>query len=137
MSTQTIYPVIRYMHAHAAIEWLERAFGAQKQAVYDAPDGKVAHAQIRIAGNIVMLGESGESTGDVRSPKVVGGVTMSLYVVLPDNAAVDAMYARAAAAGATILQAPYETDYGSYDFRAIDLDEHPWTFGTYNPETAL
>jgi uncharacterized glyoxalase superfamily protein PhnB len=137
VSDQSIYPAMRYMDARAAIAWLERAFGAEKHVVYDAPDGSVGHAQIRVAGNIIMLGESRD--GDdypVRSPKTAGGVTMSLYVALPDDAAVDALHARAAAAGATILQAPHATEYESYEVSVLDLDGHPWTFGTYRPETA-
>jgi uncharacterized glyoxalase superfamily protein PhnB len=137
VSDQSIYPALRYTDAHAAIAWLERAFGAEKHVVYDAPDGTVGHAQIRVAGNIIMLGESRD--GDdypVRSPKSLGGVTMSLYIVLPDNAAIDAMHVRAAAAGATILQPPHETTYQSYEVNMLDLDGQPWTFGTYKPETA-
>ena len=33
----TIIPSLRYRDAHAAIEWLVRVFGFQKQAVYEAP----------------------------------------------------------------------------------------------------
>jgi len=61
-------------------------------------------------------------------------VTAGMYVVLPDAAAVDAVHARATAAGANIIKPPYDTDYGSHDFRAIDLDGYPWTFGTHKPE---
>ena len=30
-----IFPAVRYKDGHAAIEWLVRAFGFEKQAVYD------------------------------------------------------------------------------------------------------
>jgi len=132
--SQTIYPALRYTDARAAIGFLERAFGAERHVVYDAPDGSVAHAQMRVAGSTIMLGESRDDEYPVRSPKDVGGATMGLYVALPDDAAVDALHARASAAGATITQVPHETDYGSHDFSALDLDGHPWTFGTYQPE---
>jgi uncharacterized glyoxalase superfamily protein PhnB len=130
--TQTIFPSMRYTDAHAAIAWLERAFGAQRNVVYDAPDGTVAHAQLLIAGNLIMLGNTRDDGYAVRSPKDAGVTTASVYVVLPDAAAVDAMYARAAAAGATV-DGPHDTDYGSHDFSATDLDGHLWSFGTYQP----
>ena len=133
---QTIIPALRYTDAHAAIAWLEKTFGAERHVVYDMPDGTVAHAQVRIAGNLIMLGNTRDDDYPVRSPKQGGAPTMGLYVVLPDAAAVDALHDRAAAAGATIPHAPRDTDYGSHEFAAFDVEGHPWTFGTYDPETA-
>jgi uncharacterized glyoxalase superfamily protein PhnB len=134
MAGQTIFPGLRYNDAHAAIAWMERALGAERQAVYEAPDGGVAHAQIRIAGNLIMLGSSRDDGYDVRSPKDTGGLTASLYVVLPGDAELDALHARAVAAGAKVTSAPHETDYGSRDFSLLDTEGQHWTFGTYQPE---
>ena len=120
--------------ARAAIAWLDRAFGTRQHVVYDGPDETVAHAELLIAGNVIMLGSSRDDGYPVRSPQEVNAVTASLYVVLPDAAAVDALHARAAAAGAHITQPPHDTDYGSHDFSAFDLEGHPWTFGTYRPQ---
>ena len=131
--TQTMFPAMRYTDARAAIAWLERAFDARRHVVYDAPDGTVAHAEIFIAGNLLMLGNTRDDGYAVRSPKDTGVVTASVYVVLPDAAAIDALHARAAAAGATITDPPHDTDYGSHDFSAADLDGHLWSFGTYQP----
>jgi uncharacterized glyoxalase superfamily protein PhnB len=133
---QTIFPSARYTDAREAIAWLGRAFAAEPHVVYDAPDGTVAHAELIIAGNIFMLGHTRDDDYPVRSPREVKAVTGALYVALPDAVAVEAMYVRAEAAGAQILQAPYDTDYGSREFRVFDLDGNPWTFGTYKPEHA-
>lgn len=131
---QTIFPTVRYTDARAAIAWLERAFGARQHAAYDAEDGTVAHAELIIAGNMMMLGNSRDDDSMVRSPKQVNAVTGGMYVVLPTAAAVDALHAQAAAAGARITRAPFDTDYGSHDFQALDLEGYPWSFGTYKPE---
>ncbi|MGI8737916.1 MAG: hypothetical protein DLM53_00575 [Candidatus Eremiobacter antarcticus] len=131
---QTVYPALRYTDARAAIAWLERAFGAEPHVVYDTADGTVGHAELMIAGNLVMLGNSRDDDYPVRSPKEVNGVTGSIYVALADAAAVDALHERAKAAGARITRPPSDTDYGSHDFSALDLDGHPWDFGTYRPE---
>ena len=37
---QNIYPVLRYRDAHAAIEFLCRAFGFERNAVYESEDGR-------------------------------------------------------------------------------------------------
>jgi uncharacterized glyoxalase superfamily protein PhnB len=135
--SQTIFPAVRYTDARAAIAWLEKAFGAERHVAYDAEDGTVAHAEMRIAGNLFMFGQDrAQDDYPVRSPKATNGVTASIYVVLPDPAAVDALHARAVAAGATIVQGPHDTDYGSHDFSALDLDGHTWGFGTYDPNEA-
>ncbi|MBC5824758.1 MAG: hypothetical protein GIW99_02990 [Candidatus Eremiobacteraeota bacterium] len=131
---QTIYPALRYADARAAIEWLRRAFNAEPHVVYDAPDGTVAHAELLVAGNLIMLGNSRDDDYPVRSPKEANAVTGAIYVVLPDAAAIDELHANATAAGAKITHAPHDTDYGSHDFGVLDIEGHPWTFGTYKPE---
>jgi uncharacterized glyoxalase superfamily protein PhnB len=133
---QTIFPTVRYTDARAAIAWLERAFDARQHAAYDAEDGTVAHAELIIAGNMIMLGNTRDDDSLVRSPKQVNAVTGGIYVVLPDAAAIDALHAQAAAAGAKIIRPPFDTDYGSHDFQALDLEGYQWSFGTYKPEAS-
>ena len=43
------------------------------------------------------------------------------------------MHERAVAAGAEILMAPTDQDYGSRDFVAKDHEGNVWCFGTYQP----
>jgi len=133
---QTFFLGLRYPGAHAAIAWLEQAFGAERHVVYDAPDGTVAHAEMRIAGSVFMLGDDRDDGNPVQTPARAGAATSSMYVVLPDAAAVDALYERAKAAGATILREPNDTDYGSHEFAALDIGGYPWSFGTYDPSEA-
>jgi uncharacterized glyoxalase superfamily protein PhnB len=133
-SGQSIYPALRYRDARAAIAWLARAFDAKAHAVYDADDGTVAHAEVVVGDNLIMLGNSRDDAYAVRSPLDTNGVTAGIYVVLADAAAIDGLHERANAAGATITSPPADTDYGSHDFSARDCEGHPWTFGTYRPE---
>jgi uncharacterized glyoxalase superfamily protein PhnB len=51
-----IYPILQYRDAHAAIDWLERAFGFERVNVYDGPDGTVAHAELRHGEGMIMIG---------------------------------------------------------------------------------
>ena len=60
----------------------------------------------------------------------VGGVTMSVYVVV-DNA--DAHFVRARAAGAEITRELETQDYGGRDYTCKDPEGNVWTFGTYDP----
>jgi hypothetical protein len=52
-------------------------------------------------------------------------------IYLPD---VDAHYDRAKAAGAEIVVELRNTEYGSREYSARDLEGHVWHFGTYLPE---
>jgi uncharacterized glyoxalase superfamily protein PhnB len=121
-----IYPSLRYRDAHAAIDWLERAFGFERHAVYDGPDGTVAHAELRHGDGMVMLGSERDG-GDQFGSHVGQSWT---YVVVTDP---DAHYARADAAGAEIVRALGDQEYGSRDYSARDLEGNLWSFGTYRP----
>jgi uncharacterized glyoxalase superfamily protein PhnB len=124
---QTIYPVLKYEDARAAIDFLERAFGFEPLNIYDGEHGGVAHAELRFGENVVMLGSTGE--GDPRFNQGAGRT--SVYLVVDE---VDSRHERARKAGAEILMEPADQDYGSRDFSARDPEGNIWSFGTYRPE---
>jgi uncharacterized glyoxalase superfamily protein PhnB len=68
---QSIYPVLKYEDARAAIEFLERAFGFESHAVYDGEHGGVAHAELRLGQEYVMLGSTNE--GEERFTRAPAG----------------------------------------------------------------
>ena len=127
---QTIFPVLRYSNARAAISWLGEAFGFVE--LFSVPESGpyVRHAQLRLGTNIIMLG-SVRPDDSLKSPKEAGAATQSLAVYVRD---VDAHFERARAAGATIRAEPVDTDFGAREYHVEDLEHHPWTFGTYLPE---
>ena len=53
----SVIPALQYKDAKAAIEFLCKAFGFAKNAVYEEPDGSVAHAQLTHGNGMVMLGQ--------------------------------------------------------------------------------
>src|SRR5664279_170288 len=97
----SVIPALRYKDAKAAIEFLCKAFGFTKNAVYEDPDGSIGHAQLTHGNGMIMLGSAKDNQfGELlRRPGEVGGVTMSVYVVVDDA---DAHFTRAKAAGALI-----------------------------------
>lgn len=126
---QDIYPVLQYRDAHAAIEWLERAFGFERAQVHTGPDGSVAHAELRYGDGLIMLGGA---SGSERFGDHVGQEWM--YVVVDDP---DAHHDRAKAAEAEIVYELTDQDYGSRDYSARDLEGNLWSFGTYRPEAPI
>lgn len=123
----SIYPTFHFRDAHAAIDFLERAFGFERKAVYEGDDGKVQHAELRHGDGIVMLGDNQDSEFAKLAPPAGTG---SVYIAVDD---VDALHERARAAGAEIVYGPRDQDYGSRDFAARDPEGNLWSFGTYRP----
>jgi uncharacterized glyoxalase superfamily protein PhnB len=130
MSTQTIFPTLRYQDAPAAIDWLGRAFGFERHQVIDDPGGTIAHAELRLGDAMIMLGSVKLPGTEGFSAVAPPPGSAALYVVVEDP---DALSARAAEAGAEIVAEPYDTDYGSREFTARDLEGNVWSFGTYRP----
>jgi uncharacterized glyoxalase superfamily protein PhnB len=132
--SSTLIPCLRYCDAVAAIDWLGRAFGFQKNAVYMGPNNTVAHAQLTFGGGMIMLGsvDNGSEYGKniVQPDEISFRETQSSYVVVPDA---DAVYAMAKAAGATIVADVRDIDYGGRAFSCRDLEGHFWSIGTYDP----
>jgi uncharacterized glyoxalase superfamily protein PhnB len=64
------------------------------------------------------------------SRRTVGPGAAGIYIDVED---VDAHDRRAKAAGAEIVMELRDTDYGSREYSARDLDGHLWAFGTYLP----
>ncbi|MFC7499269.1 VOC family protein [Enterovirga sp. GCM10030262] len=130
-----IIPCLAYRDAHAAIEFLCDAFGFARNAIYESEDkSRVDHAQLTLDGNMVMLSSASRQSEDrlgMATPAETGGkVTACIYVVLGDP---DAHHARAAAAGARIINPPTDQDYGGRSYEARDLEGNVWSFGTYDP----
>ena len=132
-TTSTVIPALRYRDAHKAIEWLERAFGMKRQAVYDGPNGTVAHAQLTFGNGMVMLGSAANAdpTYKISQPDEVGGkVTSATCLIVADAAAV---FAQATAAGAEVTMPLMEMDYGGKAFNVRDPEGHLWSVGEYDP----
>jgi uncharacterized glyoxalase superfamily protein PhnB len=117
VSAPTIFPSVGYRDQNAAIEFLKQAFGFEERVIYRTDDGSIAHAELRYGPSIMFVGTTDPGRGH-------------LYVAVDDA---DAHCAQARAAGATIDKEPYDTDYGSRDYRARDPEGNAWLFGTYRP----
>ena len=121
----TFYPTFRYRDPHAAIDWLEKAFGFERDEVYEH-DGAVMHAQLKLGDGMIMLGQA-------RDDKYGARVGNGWCYVGDKDFDIDAMHERAESAGAEIMMEPTDQEYGSRDFQAYDLEGNLWSFGTYEP----
>ena len=120
----SVYPVLAYDDADAAISWLSDAFGFVPGEVTRDDGGRIVHATLTWANGMVMLSQS-RGAG---SPFDLGPVC--LYLVVDDP---DTHFDRARAAGADVVMEPTDQPYGSREYAARDPEGNVWCFGTYQP----
>jgi PhnB protein len=127
-STVTPYIIVR--DAKKAIDFYQRALGAVELFRLEGPDGKIAHAEIKIGNAPVMLSEGMSGYPD---PLTLGGAAVSFMVYVPD---VDAAFARAIAAGATEKRPVANQFYGDRTGTLADPFGHVWSIGTHVEDVA-
>ena len=130
----TIIPSLRYDDALAAIDWLCRAFGFEKNAVYADDNGVVQHAQLVFGNGMIMLGSTAnvsEWGKRIAQPRDIGGRETQCPCVIVEDC--QAHYDRAKAAGAEIIDELEVKDYGGAGYSCRDLEGHLWWFGSYDP----
>ena len=121
-----MFPWRTYDDAHAAIAFLESAFGAERHGYQEADDGSVQHAELRFGNGIVMVGSS---TPALPATRGAGAGGTGIYIAVDD---IDAHFAHARAAGAEIVSELTDVGY-SREYSARDPEGNGWHFGTYQP----
>ncbi len=125
----TLTPYINVKGGVEAIEFYKKAFGAKEIGRITMPDGSIGHAEIEIGDSKIMLAEENDQWGNL-SPQTLGGTAVSLCLYVED---VDAVYARALQAGATVTGEMEVKDqfHGDRSGTLIDPFGHKWTILTH------
>lgn len=115
----SVTPVLTVEGVERLLDFLKEAFGAEETTRLPAADGSVAHAEARIGGSMVMMGEANERWSPMPG-------TIHLYVE-----DCDAAYRRALGAGATSLQEPTDQFYGDRMAGVRDPVGNLWWMATH------
>jgi uncharacterized glyoxalase superfamily protein PhnB len=129
----TLHTYFSYVDAPAALAWLERAFGFETTMRWDDDKGGLAHAELRLGDAAILVFSDDGQNYDRLHPKSNDAVGHGTYLAVADDAAVDTVFERALAAGATPVWKPENTEWGNYRCRVRDLEGYEWTFGTHKP----
>jgi uncharacterized glyoxalase superfamily protein PhnB len=134
--TETVNPIPHGMHtitphlvcggAAAAIEFYKEAFGAVEVDRLAGPDGKLAHAMIRIGDSALMLVDEFPEMRAV-GPKTLGGSPVTIHLSVSDA---DAAFKRAVAAGADPRMPVTEMFWGARYGMVQDPFGHLWSVAT-------
>lgn len=129
-----VAPYLTVDNARAAIDFYQRALGAEVLRTQATPDGsKLIHAALRINGGLVMLSDDFPEMngGKASSPRALGGSPVTIHLDLPD---VDAAWQRAVDAGATVAMPLADMFWGDRYGSLIDPFGHRWSLATRKTE---
>jgi len=123
----SVSPYLIVADGAKAIGFYREVFGAQLRLRLDGPNGKVGHAELEIGDSVVMLADEHPEMGAL-APTSIGATPVGLHLYLDD---VDAVAAKAVAAGAT-LKSPVENKfYGDRLGSIVDPFGHLWHISTH------
>ena len=123
----TVTPHLVCAGAAAAIDFYKKAFNAVEGGRLPGPDGRIMHALIRIEGSAVMLVDE-MPEWCAFGPKSLKGSPVTIHLYVPD---VDAVVARAVAAGAKITMPVADMFWGDRYGKIEDPFGHHWSVGTH------
>ena len=110
-----------------AIEFYKKAFGAVELTRLPGSSGKLMHASIRIGDSTVMLVDEFPEWGSL-GPKSLKGSAVTIHLYVDD---VDAVVARAVAAGARIAMPVADMFWGDRYGVLEDPFGHRWSVATH------
>ena len=122
VAARAVTPYLTASDAVAALAWYAEALGATEEFRVVGDDGRVGHAEFTIGAARFMLSDEYPELG-VRSPSTLGGTGTALHLEVAD---VDALYARAVAAGATAVGEPADQPHGARHGTLVDPYGHRW-----------
>ena len=121
-----VIPALAFKGAEAAIKWYVKVFDAKEKMRFDNPDNTVAHAEITIGADVVMLAEENPQYNS--SPKTLKGNSVNLCVYVPN---VDAVIKKATENGAKLIKPAEDQFYGDRSGRIEDPFGYRWIISTH------
>ena len=104
------------------LDFYKNAFGAEELRRFNNDDGSIHVSEMSIAGNLFHFHEERPAKGNI-DPRQAGGVTTIIGLFVPD---VDAVMAKAEAAGATVTSPAQSYEYGYRQGSLVDPFGHEW-----------
>jgi uncharacterized glyoxalase superfamily protein PhnB len=122
-------PYLTVRDARAATDFFEAAFGFRvRDSVHD--DGAMMHVEMTWQDQlIVMFAPEGAFGSTAKTPMSAGTIAPQSFYLYVDD--VDAVYARALAAGAKSLSEPQDQFWGDRFAQIEDLDGYRWALARH------
>lgn len=124
---RSLTPYLIVRGADQAMHFYAVAFGARVVSRMAMPDGSVMHAELKIGDSMFMLSEEFPDWG-AKSPLLLGGSATHVMIYTRD---VDALVARALAAGAHLEMPVAAMFWGDRYGKVKDPFGHVWSIATH------
>ena len=123
----TVTPALTVRNAAEAIEFYQKALGAEELVRMSSPDGQISHAELKIGDSIIFLAEEIPNMGN-KSPQTLGGSSGSLFLYVEDA---DKFFQRAVNAGAKPTMPPTDMFWGDRYGAFVDPYGQSWGVATH------
>jgi PhnB protein len=114
----TLTPISIVGDPDRLIGFVEGVLGGYVERRFDASDGSIVHAEVRIGDSLLMIGPASEQYP----------AFPAMVCVYVDD--VDAVYASALASGCTSLRSPEDQFYGDRSAGVLDSEGNQWWLTT-------
>lgn len=116
-----------------AIEFYEKAFGAEKLHAMSGPGGKMMHAEMMLGGRPIMLADDFPEFcgGQTRKATKLPATPVTIHLYVEDT---DATMKQAEAAGATITMPAMDMFWGDRYGKLTDPFGHDWSIATHQKD---
>ena len=127
----SVTPSLVLDNAAKALDWYQKAFGAEVTFRMDKPNGKVMHAAIKIGDSTIMVADECDPhpghENCCKAPASLGGSTVQLYLYVED---VDAVFNQAVDAGGKVEMALENMFWGDRMGTLSDPFGHSWAIAS-------
>lgn len=123
----TLVPHLSIKGAKKAIEFYQAAFGAEVALMMPMGPDLVGYADLKIHGSHLYLADAMPGWGPVKSPAELKGTSVTMHLWVED---VDAVFARAVAAGANVVMPVGDQFWGDRYGMLSDPFGHTWAIAT-------
>lgn len=124
----TINVYIALNNATKAIQYYKEAFGAVEDCRFEAPDGKIMFAELKIGDSTLQLSdEFFEHEFSIRSPHTLKGTNCIIHLYVPD---VDTVFKSAINAGAKVKKELEDMFWGDRYCQLEDPFGYIWSIST-------
>ncbi|MER6948220.1 VOC family protein [Nonomuraea sp. NPDC000554] len=113
--------------ADEAAAWYTEALGARETSRLTLPDGTTLTVELRLGDTTLAVAGEMPARG-MRAPSGLGATSAAFHVQVPD---VDAAWARAMAAGATVFEPVHDAFWGDRTGQLLDPFGHRWALNQH------
>lgn len=114
-----IIPSLAVADIARSVRFYSEVLGFESPYTMAGPDGEVMHGSVNLGDDMIMFGQIDPGNPHNQAPL---GNGIALYTTVDETKDIDALFAHAKQAGATVVQEPTDQFWGHRDWTVVDPD---------------